>query len=132
MKASAWMLILYSALLMVAGNGYAANASAADGGETMNTYVIFFGFTAEGIQNIKASPERVRDAKATVEAMGGEMKAFYGILGSEFDTMFILDAPGDEAVSKMVLTIAKGGNVRTRTHRLFTEQQYGKLISELP
>jgi len=98
----------------------------------MNTYIIFFGFTAAGIENIKASPGRVEDAKETVEAMGGKMKAFYGMLGGEFDTIFILEAPDDEAVAKMVLAIASGGNVRTRTHRLFTEKEYGKIISELP
>jgi uncharacterized protein with GYD domain len=64
--------------------------------------------------------------------MGGEMKAFYGILGSQFDTMFILEAPDDETVAKIVLSIASGGNFRTETHRLFTEDEYRKIISALP
>lgn len=41
------------------------------------------------------------------------MKAFCGILGSQFETMFILEAPDDETVAKMVLAIAAGGGVRT-------------------
>lgn len=98
----------------------------------MNTYVIFFGFTAQGIQKIKDSPKRVEAAKQTVKQMGGEMKAFYAILGSQFDTMFILEAPDDEAVAKMVLSIASGGNVRTESHRLFTEDEYRKVVSALP
>jgi uncharacterized protein with GYD domain len=102
------------------------------GGTTMHTYVIFFGFTAQGIQKIKESPARVDAAKQAVRSMGGEVKAFYGILGGRFDTMFILEAPDDEAVTKMVLVIASGGNVRTETHRLFTEDEYRKLISALP
>jgi uncharacterized protein with GYD domain len=102
------------------------------GGETMHTYVIFFGFTGQGIQKIKESPTRVEAAKQTVRSMGGEMKAFYGILGSQFDTMFILEAPDDETVARMVLSIASGGNVRTETHRLFTEDEYRKIISALP
>jgi uncharacterized protein with GYD domain len=99
---------------------------------TMHTYVIFFAFSAQGIQKIKESPRRVEAAKKTVKDMGGEMKAFYGILGSQFDTMFILEAPDDEAVARMVLAIASGGNVRTETHRLFTEDEYKKVISTLP
>ncbi|MDA8085272.1 MAG: GYD domain-containing protein [Nitrospiraceae bacterium] len=98
----------------------------------MHAYVIFFGFTAQGIQKIKDSPARVEAAKQTVREMGGDVKAFYGILGSQFDTMFILDAPDDEAVAKMVLAIARGGYVRTETHRLFTEDEYGKIVSALP
>lgn len=102
------------------------------GSSTMHTYVIFFGFTGQGIHKIKDSPARVEAAKKTVRSMGGEMKAFYGILGSQFDTMFILKAPDDETVAKMVLSIASGGNVRTETHRLFTEDEYRKIISALP
>ncbi len=112
--------------------GQAADHDAKKEGPTMHTYVVFFGFTGQGIQNIKESPARVEAAKRTVKSMGGEVKAFYGILGSQFDTMFILKASDDEAVAKMVLAIASGGNVRTETHRLFTEDEYRKLISELP
>jgi uncharacterized protein with GYD domain len=105
---------------------------AKEGGAKMHTYMIFFGFTGQGIRNIKDSPARVEAAKQTVKSMGGEMKAFYGILGSQFDTIFILEAPDDEAVAKMVLVIGSGGNVRTETHRLFTEEEYRNVISALP
>jgi uncharacterized protein with GYD domain len=98
----------------------------------MHTYLIFFSFTAQGIQKIKDSPARVEAAKQTVKAMGGEAKAFYGMLGSQFDTLFIIEAPDDEAVARMVFAIASGGNVRTETHRLFTEAEYRKVISALP
>lgn len=60
------------------------------------------------------------------------MKAFYGILGSKHDTMFLLEAPDDETVGKMVLAIASKGNVSAETHRLFSEAEYNKLISSLP
>lgn len=98
----------------------------------MNSYVIFFSFTQQGIQNIKDSPERVETAKKTVKSLGGEVKAFYGILGSKYDTIFLLEAPDDETVAKMVLAIASKGNVSTETHRLFSESEYNKLISSLP
>lgn len=111
---------------------YAGTEQAGKGSPTMHTYMIFFGFTAPGIQHIKQSPDRVEAAKDTVKAMGGQVKAFYGILGSQFDTIFIIEAPDDEAVAKMVLSIASGGNVRTETHRLFTEDEYRKIISALP
>lgn len=98
----------------------------------MHTYMIFFGFTAQGIQHIKESPARVEAAKETVRAIGGQMKAFYGILGSQFDTVFIIEAPDDEAVAKMALGIASEGNVRTETHRLFTEDEYRNIMNALP
>lgn len=98
----------------------------------MHTYLMLFGFTAQGVQKIKDSPTRVEAAKQTVKAMGGETRAFYGILGSHYDTLFIIEAPDDEAVARMALAIASGGNVRTESHRLFTEAEYRNLISALP
>ena len=39
--------------------------------------------------------------------MGGEVQAFYAILGSEYDTLFIVKAPSDEKVAEMALAIAR-------------------------
>jgi uncharacterized protein with GYD domain len=95
----------------------------------MATYMILFSFTQKGIKEIKDSPARVTTAKEIISKMGGEVRAFYAILGSQYDTMFILDAPNDEKLGAMVLAIARLGYVRTQTHRLFSEDEYGKIIS---
>ena len=123
------LLVFYwNPMLAQAGTEHEAKK----GGPPMHAYVVFFGFTGQGVQRIKESPAGVDAARQTVRSMGGEVKAFYGILGSQFYAMFILEAPDDETVAKMVLAIASGGNVRTETHRLFTEDQYRKIISALP
>ena len=95
----------------------------------MATYMILFSFTGKGIKEIKDSPARLTAAKEIVRKMGGEFRAFYAILGSQYDTVFILDAPNDEKLSGIVLGIARLGYVRTQTHRLFSEGEYGKIIS---
>ena len=97
----------------------------------MVTYLILFSFTQQGIEKIKESPGRVEAAKESIRRMGGEVQAFYGILGSEHDTMFIVKAPDDEKLAEMVLTVAMSGNVRTQTHRLFSEDEFRKIISSL-
>ena len=98
----------------------------------MATYMILFSFTQKGIEEIKDSPARITAAKEIISKMGGEVRDFYAILGSQYDTMFILDAPNDEKLGGMVLAIARLGNVRTQTHQLFNEAEYGKIISSLP
>jgi uncharacterized protein with GYD domain len=98
----------------------------------MATYMILFRFTQKGIEEIKDSPARVTAAKEIIGKMGGEVRAFYAILGSQYDTMFILDAPNDEKLGGMVLAIARLGYVRTQTNQLFIEYEYGKIISSLP
>jgi uncharacterized protein with GYD domain len=98
----------------------------------MASYLVLFGFTPQGIQHIKDSPARVEGAKETIRNLGGEVRAFYGIMGSAHDTLFIVDAPNDEAMARMVLAIAEKGFVRTETHRLFTENEFGKIVRSLP
>jgi uncharacterized protein with GYD domain len=41
-------------------------------------------------------------------------------------------APGDEKIAEMALAIGRLGNVRTTTHRLFTEEEFAKITSSLP
>ena len=99
----------------------------------MATHIIFFGFTQKGIEKIKESPARVKDAKQIVQSLGGKIKDFYGIMGmAGYDTLFVVEAPNDEVIAKAVLMIAQKGSVRTTTVRAFTEAEYKRVIEELP
>jgi uncharacterized protein with GYD domain len=97
----------------------------------MATYIILFRFTQQGIKNIKESPDRVDAAKQTFQAMGAKVKEFYSVMG-KYDTVFIVEAPDDETIAKLTLAIGSLGNVRTETLRAFTEDEYRKIIADLP
>jgi len=98
----------------------------------MATYLMLFSFTQQGIEKIKQLSARGEAAKQLIRQMGGEVQAYYLVMGSEFDTLFILKAPNDEKVAEMALAIAMAGNVRTRTHRLFSEDELSRITSSLP
>ncbi|MDA8163813.1 MAG: GYD domain-containing protein [Desulfobacteraceae bacterium] len=98
----------------------------------MATYMMTFSFTQQGMQKIKESPGRVEAAKKTIQSLGGTVREFYGVLGAEYDTVFILEAPDDEAAARMAVAIGSMGNVRTSTHRLFPDEEYRRIISGLP
>jgi uncharacterized protein with GYD domain len=102
------------------------------GDNGMATYIMFCSFTQKGIEKIKEIPSRIETAKKTIKTMGGEVKAFYAILGGQYDTLVVVEAPNDETISKMALAIGSLGNVRTDTHRVFTEEELGKIVSALP
>jgi len=97
----------------------------------MATYIILLRFTQQGIKNIKESPDRVDAAKQTFRAMGAEVKEFYSVMG-KYDTVFVVEAPDDETIAKLTLAIGSLGNVRTETLRAFTEDEYRKIIADLP
>jgi len=97
----------------------------------MATYITLLRFTEKGIANIKDGPARLDAAKQAFQAMGAELKAFYLVTGA-YDAVVIGEVPDDETVAKLALMIGSQGNVRTETLRAFTEDEYRKIISELP
>jgi len=97
------------------------------------TYIVFFGFTQQGIEKIKESPQRVQDAKQVIHSMGAKVKDFYGVMGMVgHDTLFIVDAPSDDVMARAVLAIASKGYVRTTTVRALSETEYQRTIEALP
>ena len=50
----------------------------------------------------------------------------------QYDAVVISEAPNDETATKAALTVMAAGAVRTQTFRAFTEEEYQRLISELP
>lgn len=97
----------------------------------MPTYVSLLRFTDQGIRNIKDSPNRLDSAKKAFQAAGGELKQFFLLMG-RFDALLVAEAPNDETVGKIALSLGALGNVKTETLRAFTEAEYKKLIASLP
>jgi uncharacterized protein with GYD domain len=97
----------------------------------MPTYITLVRFTQKGIENIKEGPARLEAAKNGFQAMGAEIKAFYLVMG-QYDAIVISEAPDDETVTKLALSIGSKGNIRTETLRAYTEDEYRKTIADLP
>ena len=97
----------------------------------MTTYIMLARFTQQGIQHIKESPNRLDAGKKAFRSMGAELKEFYLVSG-QYDIVTIFEAPDDETMAKVVLALGSKGNVQTETLRAFTEDEYVKLVSDLP
>ena len=97
----------------------------------MPTYLMLLRYTQTGIQNIKESPSRLDAARQLASSLGAEIKAVYLTMG-RYDLAVIFDAPDDETVAKFALAIGSRGSVSTETLRAFPEDDYRKIISQLP
>lgn len=97
----------------------------------MVTYLMLFRYTDHGIRTLRHSPERVAAAKTTFDQMGVTVKNFYLLLG-RFDTVFIVQAPDDAAVAKAAVALSAQGNVRTEPLRAFNEDEFRRMVTELP
>ena len=97
----------------------------------MAKFISLVKYTAKGIENIKESPNRLDAVKQLCESMGARVDSFYLTMGS-YDMVLIVDAPNPETAAKMILTVTSGGSVSTETLTAFAEEEYRKMISELP
>ena len=97
----------------------------------MPTYVTLVRFTDQGLATIKDGPSRLEQAKKQFEALGAQLKAFYLTMG-RYDAVAVAEAPDDETQAKIALAIGAGGNSRSETLRAFTEDEYRRLVGELP
>jgi len=96
----------------------------------MNTYMILFNYTAQGITTVRDAGPRLDGLKKTLRDMGGEVQAFYLTLGP-YDTVAIVTLPDDAAMARLALSLGSVGNVRTLTMRAFPEPEYRKILEQL-
>src|SRR5690349_17862934 len=97
----------------------------------MVTYVALVNFTQQGVAALKEGSSRLDGAKQGLQAIGGELKAWYMTMG-QYDVVFIFEAPDDATAAKGLLGLAAQGHVRTETMRAFTEEEYRQFLSKLP
>ena len=97
----------------------------------MATYIVLCNYTHEGITSIKEAPDRVKANDQLAESCGAEMKDFYLTMGA-YDTVALIEAPGDEEATRFALALSAAGNVRTTTLRAFTVQEFGEIVQALP
>ena len=97
----------------------------------MAKYISLIKYTAKGIENIKESPSRLDAFNQLCESMGAKVEGFYLTMG-RYDLILILDAPNPETIAKIILTTSSKGAISTETLPAFPEDEYQRIISELP
>jgi len=80
----------------------------------MAIYVMLTTLTDEGRKTIKDKPERIKEVNKEVEAMGAKVIAQYALLGA-YDFVNILEAPSNEAISKIAVELGSRGTLGTMT-----------------
>jgi uncharacterized protein with GYD domain len=97
----------------------------------MPTFMLSMNFTDQGIRGIKEASKRAEAARDLGKKLGVEVKHLY-LTSGESDLVAFVDTPSGDNVAKFALALGSLGNVRTRTARVWTADEYMKLISELP
>ncbi|MGB6873730.1 MAG: GYD domain-containing protein [Dehalococcoidia bacterium] len=80
----------------------------------MAKFVMLTTLTDEGRKTITENPGRIKEVNKEVEAMGTKILAQYALLGP-YDFVNILEAPSNEAISRVAATLGSRGTLQTMT-----------------
>ncbi|MCP8305741.1 MAG: GYD domain-containing protein [archaeon] len=97
----------------------------------MPLYIVLINLTQKGIENIKNLTKWSEDARKVVKSVGGETKAIYFTMG-RYDIVSVIEAPNDEAMTKILLTRAREGHLRTETLKAISADEMINIVKELP
>ncbi len=94
-------------------------------------FIMSINFTDQGIRGIKDAPKRAQASRDLAKKCGCEIKQVYLTSGDSDLVLFVETANGDN-VAKFALANGAAGNVRSRTARAWTVDEFMKIVSDLP
>ncbi|MFC2084572.1 GYD domain-containing protein [Bacteroidota bacterium] len=96
----------------------------------MRTYAVLWNFTAQGIQNVKDSANRLRAFQEEAEKKNVKIREFLWTMG-EYDGMIVLEAPDDTTVASLMLATGALGNIRSKSFRGFVKEEIKELLEAI-
>ena len=77
-------------------------------------YIMLSTLTDEGRKTIKMRPERIKEVNKELDEMGVKVLSQYAVLGP-YDFVNIVEAPSNEAISKVAIELGSRGTVKLMT-----------------
>ena len=86
-------------------------------------------FTDQGMRNIKDSPQRARAFREICKQNGVQVREMLWTTGA-YDMLVIIEGPED-ALSSVLLSAAKLGNVRTQSLRAMDQETFQRVLEKV-
>jgi uncharacterized protein with GYD domain len=96
----------------------------------MPAYVTLFNWTEQGIRNVKDTAKRAKAARELWEKQGGRFIGIWWTQG-QYDGVVVHEAPDDETATRLLMALARQGNIRTSTLRAFGEEDIDRIVQGL-
>jgi uncharacterized protein with GYD domain len=82
----------------------------------------------EGMSTLRQNPQRVMEVNAEVEAMGAKVVAQWALLG-EYDFATVIEAPDEESVVRVAVTLGARGTLKTKTMTAVPVEKFVDLLT---
>ena len=83
----------------------------------MPTYIMLSSLTAQGVQTLKANPDRLREVNRDVEELGAKVLHQWCTLGP-FDFVNVVEAPDAATIAKVSVALGARGSSKLESYEL--------------
>lgn len=80
----------------------------------MPTYIMLSKLSEQGLQTLRANPERIREVNKDVEELGARVLHQWATLG-EWDFVNIVEAPDIDTIARVSVALGARGSTRIQT-----------------
>jgi uncharacterized protein with GYD domain len=94
----------------------------------MPTYLMLSTLSEQGMQTLRANPERVREVNKDVEELGARVVHQWFVLGP-YDFVNIVEAPDARTVAKVALSLGARGSTDLQSFELIEVDDLVSLMS---
>ena len=93
----------------------------------MATYILLSSLTAQGVQTLKANPDRLREVNKDVEELGAKVIHQWFVLGP-YDFVNIVEAENAAVVAEVSISLGARGSVQTQSYEMLEVDDLIKLL----
>ncbi len=95
----------------------------------MPTYIMLSKLSEQGLQTLRANPERIREVNKDVEELGAKVVHQWFLLGPH-DFVNIVEAPDASTIAKLSVALGARGSVHTQSYEMLEVDDLLDLLSE--
>jgi uncharacterized protein with GYD domain len=94
----------------------------------MPKYLMLSSLSEQGLQTLRANPERVREVNKDVEEMGARVVHQWFVLGP-YDFVNIIEAPDASTIARISVALGARGSVHTQSYEMLEVDDLLSLLS---
>jgi uncharacterized protein with GYD domain len=80
----------------------------------MPTYILLSTLSTQGVQTLKANPDRLREVNRDVEELGARVLHQWATL-SEYDFVTVVEAPDPATIARVSVALGARGSTKVQT-----------------
>ncbi|HLB05060.1 MAG TPA: GYD domain-containing protein [Gaiellaceae bacterium] len=93
----------------------------------MPTYIVLSTLSEQGLQTLRANPERLLEVNRDVEELGAKVRHQWFMLGP-FDFLNVVEAPDAATIARVSIALGARGSVHTQSYEAIDVEAFLQIL----